>query len=285
MALQRDPNYAPAYAGIAMAWAGLQQLAFVPPHEAGPQARAAVLRALELDSTLVELQYALAGVKTWVDWDWPAAEAAFRRAIELNPNFPDVRAYYSHFLCAMKRPDEAMEQMERAVELDPFNPLLQGLHGFLLYMVGRNEEALEQFRRLLRTVPNHPVALTGLVKVYEAKGTYEESLTAAQSYYTVIEFPQAAEALEQGYAEAGYRGAIRRAADVWAALSDMTYVPPAEIAELYALAGEYSQTLDWLERGFAVHDGNMPYLSVVLFSDRLRDEPRFQELLRRMNLP
>ena len=182
MALEKEPDYALVFAGIAQVWAGLQQMSLVPPHEAGPQARAAALRALELDSTLVEVQYTLAGLKTWVDWDWSGAETAFRCAIDLNPNFPDVRACYSHFLLTMHRPDEAVPQMERAVELDPFNPLLLGLHGAVLYMVRRYDEAIALYQDVLRTVPNHPLVLAGLQLVYHAKGMYEEALAAASSF-------------------------------------------------------------------------------------------------------
>ncbi|MEJ2327916.1 MAG: tetratricopeptide repeat protein, partial [Chromatiaceae bacterium] len=87
------------------------------------------MRALDLDSTLVEVQYAFAIVNMAVEWDWTAAEAAFLRAIELSPNYPDVHAYYAHFLCFMQRPDEAIEQMEQAVKLDPLHPLLLGMRG------------------------------------------------------------------------------------------------------------------------------------------------------------
>jgi tetratricopeptide (TPR) repeat protein len=238
-----------------------------------------------LDSTLVEVQYALAIVTTWTDWDWEGAEAAYQRAMELNPNFPDVRAYYSHFLCMTNRPDEALTHMERAVELDPFNPLLQGLHGMVLWAVGQYDESLAQFQRLLRTVPNHPLALAGLLYVYTAKGMDEEALAAAQSYFAAMEFSQGEEALAQGYADGGYRGAMKRAADAWAARANVTYVLPTEIATLYAFAGEDESALHLLERGFEERDPNMPYVNAIPVYDSLRDDPRFIDLLRRMNLP
>jgi TolB-like protein/tRNA A-37 threonylcarbamoyl transferase component Bud32 len=285
LARDTDPDYAPAHAGIGLLWAFRQQMGITRPSDAAPQARAAVARALELDSTLVEVQYTLAIVKTWTDWDWEEAEAAFRRAIELNPNFPDVRAYYSHFLSMMRRRGEAIPQIERAVELDPFNPLLQSLYGMSLYMERRYEEAIAQFQNVLRTVPNHPLALSGHQLVYGAQGLYEDALAATRALYASVGFVEAEEALTRGYAAGGYQEAMSRAADVWAALSDVTYVPPFEISALYALAGESDRALDWLEQGFAERDPNMPYLSALPLYDGLRDDSRYQDLRRRMNLP
>jgi serine/threonine-protein kinase len=250
-----------------------------------PLAKAAAERAVELDSTLAEVQYALAAVRTWHEWDWAGARSAFERAMELNPNYPDGLAFYSHFLLSMKHPDEAMRQMELAVELDPFNPLIQGFHGFLLFYVGRYDEAIAQFERLLRTVPNDPLAHFGLQQVYHEMGMYEKSLAETNAAYSVMEFTEAEEALATGYAEGGYSAAMSRAADAWAALTRATYVPPYEIASLYALAGEDSKALDWLERSFEERDPNMPYLSVAPLYHRVHDDPRFHDLLRRMNLP
>ncbi|UCC81898.1 MAG: hypothetical protein JSW46_12915, partial [Gemmatimonadota bacterium] len=271
--------------GIAEYWGFRAQAAFVPLNEARTQMRAALARALELDSELAEVQYVLALVSTYHEWDWEGAEAAFKKAIELNPNFPDVRSLYSHFLCIMKRPDEALEQTERAMELDPFSDLIQGWHGWVLYMVRRYDDALAHFQRMLRTAPNHLVALIGLIHVYYVKGMYDESLAVEQSLYAVLEFPQAEEALALGYAEGGYRGAMRRLGDTLATLRNVRHVSPLDIAAPYAFAGEDSRALDWLERAFEERRPSMPYLGVYPVLDGLRDEPRFQDLLRRMNLP
>ncbi len=280
-----DPDYALAYAGIGMTWAVRQQIGFVPHSESAPRIRAAVARALELDSTLVEVQVALAGAKTWTDWDWVEGEAAFRRAIELNPNHPDVRANYAHFLCMMLRHDEAMPQAERAVELDPFNPMSQNHYGWVLYFVRRYDDAIAQFKNLHRMAPNHPGASYGLSHVYHQKGMYDESLAAVQSGFYLMGQMQVEEALASGYAEGGYRGARRHLGDMLATRRNETYVLPTDIAMAYSLAGEISQAVDWLELGFEEHDPYMAYLSGDPVFDPLREDPRFQDLLRRMNLP
>ncbi len=285
MALDRDPDYALAYAGIALLWGARGQFGILPPNEAAQQARAAVARALELDSELAEVQYALAGIRAYYEWDWEGAEAAFKKAIELNRNFPDVRSLYSHFLCIMNRPDEALEQTERAMELDPFSDLIQGWHGWVLYMVRRYDDALALFQRMLRTSPNHVGALMGLWAVFDAMGMYDEALAAYESSYAVLGSDQAEEALALGYAKGGYREAMRRLGDTLATLRNVSYVLPTDIATSYIIAGENSRALDWLERGFEERDSNMLYLNAYPMYDRLRDDPRFQEILRKMNLP
>jgi serine/threonine-protein kinase len=285
MALEIDHDYALAYAGIAFVWGIRSQLGYVPPSEAEPQRRAALARALGLDSTLVEAQMRVAGGKTWLEWDWEAAEAAYRRVIELNPNFPEVRSAYATFLSIMKRPNEALEQSQRAMELDPFRDLIQHWHGVVLYCSRRYDDALAQFQSVLRTAPNHTGALYVLHQVYDAKGMYDEAVTTAQSYFAEQGLTQAVETLASGHAEGGYRGAMRRLADTLATLQNVRYVSPADIAVPYVIAGENSRALDWLERGFEERDRQMPWVSVWPVYDPLRDEPRFKALLQRMNLP
>jgi TolB-like protein/Tfp pilus assembly protein PilF len=289
LALEHDPEYARAYAGIALVWAIRSQFAYVRPRDAVPHMRAAAERAAQLDSTLVEVQWALAGVRTWHLWDWEGAEVAFERAIEINPNYPDVRAGYSHFLLHMQRPDEAMRQMELAVELDPFNPLIQLFHGFVLGRLGRYDDAIAQFNTLLRTVPNHPGAHGGLHQVYHEKGMYEESLAEANAAYALSGFTQAEAALASGYAEGGYRGAWRCLGDTLATLWNVSYAHPTDIATAYFYAGENSLVLDWLERGFAERDPNMPYMCTFTDPDSdwesLRDDPRLRNICSRVGLP
>jgi len=285
MALDRDPDYALAYAGIAILWGIRGQFAIVPPSEAAQQIRAAVEKALELDSALAEGYYALGLLRTYYEWDWEGAEAAFKKAIELNPNFPDVRSLYSHLLSIMKRPAEALEQTERAMELDPFNDLIQGWHGGVLYFVRRYDDAIAHCQRMLQTSPNHGAALFLLHCLYDKKGMYDKSLEVAQSFYTMLGFTQAEEVLASGYEEGGYREAMRRMGDMLVTLRGVNTAITVDIAIPYVFAGENSRALDWLEQGFEERDPNMPNLSVDPNWDPLRDEPRFQELLRKMNLP
>ncbi len=190
-----------------------------------------------------------------------------------------MRAYYSHYLMIMGRPNEALAQMERALDLDPFNPLFHALHGVLLqYGLRRYDDAIEQFRSELRTVPDHPTALSMLVQAFYAKGLYEETFEAAKANHAASGNTEGVNALERGYAEAGFRRAMIRA-DWWAAHS------PGAGAFNYITAGMNQQALDCLESGFENRDPNTPYIGVMPYHDSLRNEPRFQDLLRRMNFP
>jgi tetratricopeptide (TPR) repeat protein len=162
LALEKDSTYALGYYGIAAVWASRQQMGFTAPSGAAPRMRAAVARALELDDTLAEAHFALAAPLAWIDWNWAAADEEFRRAIDLNPNDGHARAFYSHCLHFMKRPDEAMTHVERAIELDPVNPLTQSLYGVALVRARRYDEAIVQCRNALETAPGSRVALDGL---------------------------------------------------------------------------------------------------------------------------
>jgi serine/threonine protein kinase/TolB-like protein len=283
LALKKDPNYAPAYAGVASVWGGREQMGYTAPREAAPKAKAAALKAVELDSTLAQAHSSLATVKCLYEWDWAGAEVEFKRAIELNPNYPDPRALYSHYLMCMKRPEEGMAQIQRALELDPFNAFFQAFYAHNLTMVGRYDEAIAQARKALRTSPNLRIPHGTLANTFFRMAMYEKSLAEIKASYAGDR--EVEEALAQGYAQSGYPGAMRRAADALAARARKTYVAPLRVADLYHKAGEVAQALDWLEKGFEARDPSMPYLGGALGWGNLRDTPRFQALLRRMNFP
>jgi tetratricopeptide (TPR) repeat protein len=251
-----------------------------------PLREAALEKALELDNTLAEAHAALAGYRCWGEWDWKGAETAFRRAIELSPNYPDARAFYSHFLNMMRRPEEAMAQIERALELDPLSALFQAFYGVDLMIVRRYDDAIAQFQKVLRTVPNHGVALNMIWIAFHNNGMYEEALAGAKAWYAVFyRYREVEEALARGYAEGGYRRAMSCAAEALEARSGTTYVSPWEIAELYVLAGKNDRALEWIERSVEARDPNIVYIGVFPEFDSLQDDPRFKDLLRKMNLP
>jgi Tfp pilus assembly protein PilF len=155
----------------------------------------------------------MAVVETWTDWDWDAAEESFRRAIELNPNLADVRAFYAHYLVIMRRPDEAMAQMQRAMELDPYNALFPLLNGVVLENTGRCEEALAFYGGVLERMPTNPAALGGMVRGNYCLERYEETYEAAVANWTGRGRPDAVAALETGYEEGGFAGAMSGLAD------------------------------------------------------------------------
>ena len=282
LALEKDPDYALAYAGIGDVWG--VRLNNMAPSEAGPKARAAARKAIELDSTVAETHDILARVKTWVEWDWAGAEAEFRRAIELNPGYPDARVLYAFFLSAMNRPEEAMPEIQRALALDPFNSFFQTFYGWNLIYARRYDDAIVQFRNAIRTSPN-PSALAGLWYGFHQKRMYEDALVEAKRLFAAQGDGEVEEALTRGYAEAGYERAMNLAAETLSARSRTAYVAPGLIATLYDHAGRSDLALEWLEKAFDERSTGMVILAVEPFSDAVRNDSRFQELLRRMNLP
>jgi TolB-like protein/tetratricopeptide (TPR) repeat protein/predicted Ser/Thr protein kinase len=284
LALEKDPDYALAYAGIAEVWIGFRIQGLAPSSEAWPKVKEAALKALELDDTLAEVQFMLALVDLG-EWDWRDSEKAFQRALELNPNYPDARAYYSQLLFMMRRPEEAMVQIEQAMELDPFNSLLRSIYAWDLIYAHRYDDAIDHLRETLRTAPDDWTALSTLRSACHQKGMYEEALEIWKRSYEARDDQEAEDALVRGYEEGGYSGALSSVAELLIERSRTTFVTPWQIGTLYTRAGKKDKALEWLEKAFKARDGNLIYLSVDPIFDYLRDEPRFQDLLRKMNLP
>jgi tetratricopeptide (TPR) repeat protein len=283
-ALEIDPNYALAYTGISFVWIGRQQMGMLIPSEATPKAKEAAQRALELDDTLAEVHYTLGIIRTWSDWDWEGGEQAFKRALEIKPNYAEALVYYSNLLCIMDRLDEALTMAERAVQLDPLNSIILTISGSVLEYLRRFDDVIERAQNALRTSPNDPVGYNSLWGSYYMKGMYEESLKSAKAFFAGLGMAPIAEAMAQGYEEDGYSGAMTSAAEIMVGFSKQTYVSPYFIAQMYAFAGDKENSIEWLERGYEMRDPMMPYASAFTF-DLLDDDPRYQDLLRRMNLP
>ena len=284
LALNTDAHYALAYAGIATVWAGRQQQGLASASETTPRVAEAAAKALELDSTLAEVHYTLAVIRTWVYWDWEGAETEFRTAIDLNPNYAEARAYYSHLLNILGRPKEAMPQIERALDVDPFNSLFQALYGMDLMYARRYDDAIGLLRETLKTSPNDLVALSTLRSALHMKHLDTEALEVWKQSYAARDDREAEEALARGFEEGGYSGALRRVAETLVARSKTTYVSPWQIGTLYTRAGMKDEAIDWLEKAYIARDQNMPYLGVDPIFETLRDDPRYQGLLRKMKL-
>jgi serine/threonine protein kinase len=283
-ALEEDPDYAPAHAGMFLALGTRAQIGLVPPGEILPEAKPYLLRALELDNSLAEAHFAMACHKTWFEWDWEGGEASFLRTIELNPNNAMARVYYSTLLCYLNRNEEAAAQGALALELDPLNSLIMSNYANTLYILRRYDEAIAQSRNALRTSPNNPQAQACLWLVFHLKRQYDEALDGAKAFYSALELTPVVEAMSSGYETGGYPGAMLAAGETLAAISQQVYIGPCFIAYPYLAAGEKEKALEWLEKGFEIGDPNIPYMVEPIFVDFLGDEPRYQELLRKMNL-
>ncbi len=284
MALNIDPNYALAYAGIANVWVGKSQQGLASYAEAGPKMEEAVAKAMALDNASAEIYES----KAWVSfqkWNYEASEVAFRKAIELNPNLSRARAYFSDLLVFLHKPEEAEQNMEIALKLDPFNSLYKALYGRNLNFTRQYDKAIALFESALKSSPQDPVALSNLRSSYHMKGMYAKALDIWKAYYNAKNDHEAVEVLTNGGAEDGYHKALEDLAVLLIDRSDSTFVTPWQIATVYTRAGQRDKALIWLGKAFEDHDTNMPYIGVDPIFDILKGDLRFLNLLKKMNLP
>jgi TolB-like protein/tRNA A-37 threonylcarbamoyl transferase component Bud32/Tfp pilus assembly protein PilF len=284
-ALEKDPNYAPAHMGVSLVWVGRAQYGWVARAEALPLMKAAALKAVELNDAIAETHYALALTRAWYEWDWAGAEPEFKRAIEINPSFPDARAYYAHFLMHMRRPKEALAQMAQALELDPFNALFQSLYARELTNFGQYDAAITQARNVLGVVPGHPTASGTLTDAFWYRGMKQEAIVEWKAQRNLRGEQQGTEAFDRGYREGGYPEGWKRYAEYRATGFPESHTGAMAIVQAYVKAGDYSLVLEWLERAFEVRDPNLPYAFIGPGFEAIRSDPRFQALRRKMNLP
>ena len=281
-AKEKDPDFALAYAGIARVWNNRKQAGLTRVPEATPRIEAAIQRALELDSTLSDVHQALAGIKTWTRFDWKGGEASFRKAIEMNPNNAEAHSAYSHLLNILGRPDEAMKQIEIAVELDPLNAKIKAFYGIDLLFVRKYDEAVKAFREALEINPTQGVAEINICNALFLAGRYEEGLEMLRLRWKGNE--EYIRALDEGYAEAGFRGAMKKLADLRAENTKVTHLNQTGPAQYYAFAGDVENAVYWMEMAYEERDPNLPYLLIPVY-DGLRDNPRFREIAGKMGLP
>lgn len=284
LAIAKDPNYAPAYAWLCFAYGGAGYWGYLPPMAVLAKANEAARKAVELDGNLAEAHLALAGMRYFGEWNWPAAEQSFRRALELNPSLSEARHSYSFCLATLGRPEEAHAEIRRAVECDPLNLVGWAICGWQLTAAHRYDEAIAQLDRALDMDPNFFPARQMLWRVCRHKNLHQRAFEEAKKTYLLLEDPEVVQALEQGWAESGYRGAMRRTAELLATRSQQHYVQPTAIARLWADAGETRLALDWLDRAFEARDGWLVHLRDPDW-DGLHSESRFQNLLQRVNHP
>jgi tetratricopeptide (TPR) repeat protein len=284
LALGKDPSYAPAFQGLATVWLVRQQMGITPPREAGPKAKAAALRAVELDDHSAEAHQALAMVRMHIDWDWAAAEHESQQVLEINPNAAHTHAYYAHLLAVLGRSDEGLSHSRRALELDPFNALYHGMYAMVLYIARRCDDALAAVRAGLAIHPENPVLWNTLQQLYASLGMRDELLAARRQ--RIAHDLELLAAFEQGLAESGGPEAHRRVAHLMAQRYENRGEGDAfGIARRYVDAADHDRAIAWLERAYEERDPNLLYIGSLPFYDPLRPDPRFQDLLRRMNLP
>ena len=293
MALEKDPDWAPLHAGMAMVWGGRMQMGQITRETAKPKIDEHLQRAFELDPDFADSYFVRAIFAVWADWEWEKGEQAFLKALTVNPSDVMSRIYYAHLLMILQRTDEALFHGKLAVELDPLNPLILALYSTILKGAGQHEESLEFINKALTIDPYHSFTLGQLERAYYNVGDYENSIKVYKDRLSNI-FPEDDICgIDLAYNSGGYVGAYREILRLLEAGSKGEYrypggrdMPPGGLAQMYCRIGRYTTALDELEKGLAIREPNMPYIATNRPGlIELYDSSRFIAILEKMNLP
>jgi TolB-like protein/DNA-binding winged helix-turn-helix (wHTH) protein/Flp pilus assembly protein TadD len=284
-AIEMDPNYAPAYAGLADAYAllGDWEYAAMTPREALPTAKAAALKALDLDDTLGEAHTSLAFCLDAFDWDFETAETEFRRAIELNPGYATAHHWYAWHLSLSGRTGEAIAEMKKAESLDPLSLIINADFAELLLIAHFYDDSIRQSRKTIAMDANFGLAHNQLAQAYLQKGMPDAAIAELQEAIRLSgRSPTCTANLARAYAASGRRPEAVQLLDDLKKGSGRGYSPAPEIASVYAALGDSDQAMAWLERGY--QERVNPSVLLRPGFDPLRADPRFQGLVRRVGL-
>lgn len=291
-AIEKDPGYALAYVGLADSYL-LSEL--LPARERYPKAKAAAQKALEIDETLGEAHASLAAIKNWYDWDWPGAEIEFRRAVELNPNYPTAHHWYGEFLANLGRFDESIAEYQKALEIDPLSLAISSDLGMVYYQARQYDRAVEHLKKTIEMDPNYVRTHFYLAQVYEEKGMFEEALAEWEKGNLLegdspSELAQGREAIRNAFRLSGARGYWRMRLEIVkeeARRSKHVYFAgnATNMAQLHARVGERDRAFEWFEKVYEEREPSLLWLKVAPDCDNLRSDPRFTDLLRRVNFP
>ncbi len=284
-AIDLDPTYPLAYSGIADSWIARGWYSLVPPEEAYPRAKAAVERALEIDDMLAEAHTSLALIKLEFEWDWLGAEKEFQRAIELNPGYAQAHQWYGGYLSAMGRLEESIAEAKRARELDPLSPIVNTWLGLRFYFARQQDLALEQYGTTADVNPSFVPVYWHRGWLYEGMGRYADALADYQEAVSLSgDSPLYVASLAQAYALTGDTEQAEKLLQELKVLSNQAYVPAYQIAATHLRLGETDLAFEWFEKAYQERSPRLAYINVEPRLDPLRDDPRFQDLLLRMNL-
>jgi tetratricopeptide (TPR) repeat protein len=282
-AVDLDPDHALAYVGLAKLCAVQAQAGLITPDEARERCLPPIIKALELNDSLPEAHFNYAIHMIWLRYNWEEGEAAFLRAIDLNPSYAEARVFYSHYLTLMGRAEEGTEQMRLALDLDPLNLFVQSLYGMQLGMI-------DDFQGCVRVIEDVVVSAPGLghgvlTRAYHWLGEKDKAIAARANHFRVsMNFPEGALEVETAYAKGDYTGAMLRAAQALEKRSKTIHVGPLAIGQMYEYAGEAEKAIDWYELGYQITGPSVPYLGVMTKSPKVRSNPRFIKLLRDIKL-
>jgi TolB-like protein/Tfp pilus assembly protein PilF len=285
-AIDKDPDYALAYSGLAETYVLYMAWSIEKPMESLPKAKAAALRALELDSSLAAPHAAIGVYHIYYNWDRDAGEKELRRAIELDPNYATAHQWLgSEALPPEKRFDEAISELKRAEELDPLSAIIGTRLADVLFYAGRRDEAIEQYKRTLELDPNFGYAHQQLGLAYGLKGMYPQAISEARHSLELNPDPTGKAFLALWLARSGSRAEALKLLDELKQEASERYVQSYAFALVYLGLGEKDKALDWLEKEMTEHGLNAQYFGIYGELEELRPEPRFKAMLKRQKLP
>ena len=284
-AVDIDPYYALAYTGLADCYALLGNFSALPPTDVFPKAKVAVGKALELDEMLAEAHTSLAYIKTIYDWDWKGAEKEFKRGIELKSSDEWSHEGYGWYLAAMGRFDESIAEMKRAREVDPLSlPAIAHL-GVPFFYLRRYDDALEHFQEALEMDPDCGYIRFRLALAYAQKAMYEEAIGELQPMRGTSLDRDAVAALGHVYAVSNQRDKAQEALSELKEKAKQEYIPSYYMAIIHVGLGEMEHAFEWLEKAYEERSYWLTFLRVDPVLDKLRSDPRYTDLLRRMKFP
>jgi serine/threonine protein kinase/tetratricopeptide (TPR) repeat protein len=284
-AIDRDPNYALAHAGIADTYNVLGYYNIRPPRESYPRAKAAAARALDIDASLAEAHASLGYARLFYDRDWEGAETAFATAIEVNPAYPSAHQWRAWYLLVVERFDEMVAELARAHELDPLSLVINDHLGYGLFLAGRTEEAIAQIMRTRELDPSYPLTYWRLGFVHSSQGRYAE---AAREYEQAVELTGgllAQGCLAQAYAAAGRTDDARAVLAALEAAAAHRFVSPLELALAHAGLHQVDEVFTALDRAVEERISDLVRLKRLYWPADVREDPRFAALLRTLGLP
>jgi serine/threonine protein kinase/tetratricopeptide (TPR) repeat protein len=284
-AIEKDPQYALAYAGVADSYAvGDGGYLGLSAHEARPKAKAAALKALELDDSLAEAHTTLADTYLYYDWDFAKADQEFRRAVAANPNYPTAHQWYSECLFSVGRYDEAIAEAKRAQELDPLSPIINESVAEALFYARKYDDAIEQSKKTLEMDANLPAAHWDLADAYVEKKMYAEAAAEWQKALTLSGNSALAAALGEAYRASGFQGFLRAWTDHNSS-NPRAGAPSYGTSRLFVLLGKKNEAVSWLRKGLADKSGWMARLKADPVFDPIRSDPGFQAIMKEINFP
>lgn len=283
-AIDREPNYARAYAGLADCYTALFDYQVLPPEDAVPRAKAAAAKALEIDPALAEAHTSLAYLSYLYDRNWAVADQEFLRAIELNPNYGTARHWHGRFLAAVGRFDEAFAELRRAQEIDPFSLIINTNLGSLFYFERQYDRAIETLQKTLEMEPTFELAHWHLGNCYERKQMYEKAIAEYQKALTLQGDRELATTIGERYKTGGFETAMRSFLDGYGGRVKEDSRPAYTLARYCAVLGDKQKAFDWLEKAYRNHHPWLAQLNVDPQFESLHSDPRFADLLRREGL-